>query len=46
VLVCEVTVETVDHGWKHTHLGFYTETGGCDYSLKVLLMMGKMLPET
>jgi hypothetical protein len=26
--------------------GFYTETGGCDCSLKVLLMMGKMLPET
>jgi hypothetical protein len=23
-----------DHGWKHIHLGFYTETGGCDCSLK------------
>jgi hypothetical protein len=22
------------HGWKHIHLGFYTETGGCDCSLK------------
>jgi hypothetical protein len=33
-----------DHDWKHIHLGFYTETGGCDCSLKVLLMMGKMLP--
>jgi hypothetical protein len=35
-----------DHGWKHIHLGFYTETGGCNCSLKVLQMMGKMLPET
>jgi hypothetical protein len=35
-----------DHGWKHIHLGFYTETGGCDFSSKVLLMMGKMFPET
>jgi hypothetical protein len=26
--------------------GFYTETGGCGCSSKVLLMMGKMLPET
>jgi hypothetical protein len=34
-----------DHGWKHIHLGFYTRTGGCGCILKVLLMMGKMLPE-
>jgi hypothetical protein len=32
--------------WKHIHLGFYKETGGCDCSLNVLLTMGKMLPET
>jgi hypothetical protein len=35
-----------DHGWKHIHLGFYTETRGCDCSSKVLLMMGEILPET
>jgi hypothetical protein len=35
-----------DHGWKHIHLGIYTETGGCDCSLRGLLMMGRMLPET
>jgi hypothetical protein len=35
-----------DHGWKNIHLGFYTETGGCDCSSTVLLMMGKILPET
>jgi hypothetical protein len=35
-----------DHGRKHIHLGFYKETGGCDCSSTVLLMMGKMLPET
>jgi hypothetical protein len=27
------------------HLGYYTETGGCNCSLKVLLMMGRMLPK-
>jgi hypothetical protein len=37
---------SADHGWKHTHLGFYTETAGCDSSSKVLLMMGKILPKT
>jgi hypothetical protein len=31
---------------KHIHLGFCTGTGGCGCSSKVLLMMGKMLPET
>jgi hypothetical protein len=34
------------HGKKLVHLGFYTGTGGCGCSLKVFLMMGKMLPET
>jgi hypothetical protein len=33
-------------GWKHIHLGIYTETGGCDCSLKELLMMGIIMPET
>jgi hypothetical protein len=33
-------------GWKHIHLGIYTETGGCGCSLKELLMMGTMVPET
>jgi hypothetical protein len=23
-----------DHGWKHIHIGFYTETGGYDCSSK------------
>jgi hypothetical protein len=32
--------------WKHIHLGIYTETGGCDCSLKELLMMGIIMPET
>jgi hypothetical protein len=31
---------------KHVHLGFYTETGDCDCSLKVLLMIVNLLPET
>jgi hypothetical protein len=35
-----------DHGWKNIHLGIYMETGGCDCSLKELLMMGIMVPET
>jgi hypothetical protein len=39
-------VSQTDHGWKHIHLGFYTENGGSDCSSKVLLMMGKLLPET
>jgi hypothetical protein len=30
-----------DHGWKHIQLSIYTETGGCDCSLKELLMMGR-----
>jgi hypothetical protein len=29
-----------DHGWKHIYLGIHMETGGCDCSLKELLMMG------
>jgi hypothetical protein len=35
-----------DHGWKHIHLGIYTGTGGCDCSLKELLMMAIIMPET
>jgi hypothetical protein len=31
----------IDHGWKHIHLGIYTETGGCDCSLKELLMLAQ-----
>jgi hypothetical protein len=42
---CVLSQQT-DHGWKHIHLGFYTGTGGCGYSSKVFLMMGKTLPET
>jgi hypothetical protein len=34
------------HGNKHIHFGFYTGTKGCGCSSKVLLLMGKMLPET
>jgi hypothetical protein len=41
VVVCLLT----DHGKKHIHLGFYTGTEGCGCSSKVLLMMGKMLPQ-
>jgi hypothetical protein len=33
-------------GWKHMYLGIYMETGDCDCSLKELLMMGIMVPET
>jgi hypothetical protein len=34
------------HGWKHIYLGIHTETGGCDCSLKELLMMDIIMPET
>jgi hypothetical protein len=34
------------HGWKHIHLGIHAETRGCRCSLKELLMMGTMMPET
>jgi hypothetical protein len=40
------TVEQTDHGWKHIYLGIHAETGGCDCSLKELLMMGIIIPET
>jgi hypothetical protein len=33
-------------GWKHIYLGIHMETGGCDCSLKELLMMGIISPET
>jgi hypothetical protein len=33
-------------GWKHIHLGIYTGTGDCDCSLKELLIMGIIMPET
>jgi hypothetical protein len=36
----------IEYDWKHIHLCIYTETGGCDCSLKELLMMGIILPET
>jgi hypothetical protein len=42
----EVDVFPADHGWKHIHLGIHTRTGGCDCSLKELLMMGIIMPET
>jgi hypothetical protein len=32
--------------WKHIHLGIYMETGGCDCSLKGILMMDIIMPET
>jgi hypothetical protein len=38
--------QQTDHSKKHIHLGFYTGTGGCGCSSKVLLVMGKMLSET
>jgi hypothetical protein len=33
-------------GWKHDHLRIHTATEGYDCSLKELLMMGTMVPET
>jgi hypothetical protein len=35
-----------DHGWKHDHLRIHMATGGCDCSLKELLMMGTIVPKT
>jgi hypothetical protein len=35
-----------DHGRKHDHLRIQTATEGCDCSLRELLMMGTMVPET
>jgi hypothetical protein len=43
---CPSSGEQTDHGKKHIYLGFYTGTEGCGCSSKVLLMMGKILPET
>jgi hypothetical protein len=40
-----VCYKHTDHGWKHIHLGIYTETRGCNCSLKELLMMGIIMPE-
>jgi hypothetical protein len=42
----EVVVFLAVVGWKHDHLRIYTTAGGCDCSLKELLMMGTMVPET
>jgi hypothetical protein len=42
----EVDVFPADHGWKHIHLCIHKETGGCNCSLKELLMMGIIIPET
>jgi hypothetical protein len=41
-----VDVFPADHGWKHIYLNIHMETGGCDCSLKELLMMGIIVPET
>jgi hypothetical protein len=41
-----INAKQTDHSWKNIHLGIYTENGGCDCSLKELLMMGVMMPET
>jgi hypothetical protein len=32
--------------WKHDHLRIHTATGSCNCSLKELLMMGMIVPET
>jgi hypothetical protein len=42
----EVDVFPADHGWKNIYSGIHTETGGCDCSLKDLLMIGIIIPET
>jgi hypothetical protein len=42
----EVDVFPAVVGWKHIHLGIYTETEGCDCSLKEFLIMGIIMPET
>jgi hypothetical protein len=42
----EVDVFPAVVGWKHEHLRIHTETRSCNGSLKGLLMMGVMLPET
>jgi hypothetical protein len=42
----EVDVFPANHGWKNIYLDIYTEFGGCDCSLKELLMMGIMVTET
>jgi hypothetical protein len=42
----EVDVFPAMVGWKHIHLCIYMETGGCDFNLKELLMMGIIMPET
>jgi hypothetical protein len=42
----EVDVFPTDHGRKHIYRGIHKETGGCDCSLKGLLMMGIIMPET
>jgi hypothetical protein len=34
VFLAVVCLLQTDHGWKNIHLGFYTETGGGDCSLK------------
>jgi hypothetical protein len=33
-------------GWKHICFGIHTDAGGCECSLKELLMMGIIMPET
>jgi hypothetical protein len=43
---CVSSLVQTYQGWKHIHLGIHVETGGCDCSLKELLMMGIIMPET
>jgi hypothetical protein len=39
-------VDVFPASWKHIYLCIHMETGGCDCSLKELLMMGTMVSET
>jgi hypothetical protein len=42
----DVFPSVVDHGWKHVHLRIHMETSSCNGSLKGLLMIGIIMPET
>jgi hypothetical protein len=42
----EVDVFPAVVGWKCVHLHIHTETRGCNGTLKGLLMMGIIMPET
>jgi hypothetical protein len=41
-----VTSLVTDHSWKHVHPGNHTVTRGCKGSLRRLLMMDTIVPET